>query len=105
MFLRGVTMTKKQTVELIQTILKNDDSISNEAVEKIQLALTGKPEPVKQQYFNLKELCAIYGISRGTGYQLIKKGIIKPIVLNGVKNGLTRYLPIPLEDLQQKKEG
>ena len=98
-------MTRKATKEIVQTVLSNDETVRPDVMERVMFALDGKVEPVKQKYFNLKELCAIYGISRGTAYDLIKKRIIKPIVLNSDKNGLKRYLATPMEELTQTVKG
>lgn len=94
-------MTKKATTEIIETILKNDETIRPDVIDKVVFALTGKNEPVKQKYFNLKELSSIYGKSRSTLYSWIELGIIKPIIINGTK----LYEAKPLEELQQQKEG
>jgi hypothetical protein len=93
-------MTKKATQEIISTILRNDETVRPDVIEKITFALTGKNEPVRQKYFNLKEIAIHYGISRTTAYEWISKGILKPIIINETK----RYELKPLQELQ-KNEG
>jgi len=89
---------KKTTAVIVEQILRNDD-FSPDVIDKVVFALTGKNEPVKQRYFNLKEISIQYGISRATAYEWIRKGFLKPITINGTK----RYEAKPLEELQ--KEG
>lgn len=93
-------MTKKATAEIIETVLKNDETVRPDVIDKVVFALTGKNEPVKQRYFNLKEIAIQYGVSRATAYEWIRKGFLKPITINGTK----RYEAKPLEELQSSIE-
>lgn len=93
-------MVKKATQEIIETVLKNDENIRPDVINKVLFLLTGKNEPVTQKYFNLKEISIKYGISRATGYEWIRKGFLKPIIINGTK----RYEAKPLEELQKEAE-
>ena len=91
---------KKSTIEIISTILKNEDGIRPDVIDKVLFSLTGKNEPIRQKYFNLKEISIKYGISRATAYEWIRKGNLKPIIINLTK----RYEFKPLEELQTAKE-
>ena len=99
--LEVITMTKQATTQIVETVLKNDETVRSDVLDKVLFALTGKNEPVRQRYFNLKEICNIYGISRATGYLWIEKGFLKPVIINGTK----RYEAKPLQELQTEKEG
>jgi len=93
-------MTKSATKMILETVLKNDETVRPDVIDRVLFALTGKNEPVRQKYFNLKEISIKYGISRATAYEWIRKGHLKPIIINGTK----RYEAKPLQELQSVGE-
>ncbi len=92
---------KESTLEIIETILKNDKGVDELKKEKVRAVLTGGKIPIEAKTLNLSEAAAWLGLSRVTAHILVKKGYLKPVIIG---DGIKRYRVSDLEKLIRDRE-
>lgn len=90
----------KKTLTYIACI--NDPDLSNEEKEQLTAFLTGKQEPlIKKEFFKACEAASYLSLSKSGLYNLVKKGLVKPVDIGG---GVRRYRRSDLDNLGKNKE-
>ncbi len=80
-----------KTVQIIESILKTDSSVSESVVAKIIALLTGREEK-PAELLTQKEVAKLFLVSRITVWKWEKEGKIKSILINGIKRFKTKEI-------------
>jgi hypothetical protein len=78
-------MVKSTTLNIIRALFQEDKSITQQTRERVIDLLTDRPAAIKPSLLNLKDAATWCGVSRMTLYTWIRRGIIKPVVISGLK--------------------
>ena len=87
---------KKTNIDIIETILGSDQSVSSQQREQILAICKGKPAPITPSFLKASEAAKYLSVSLNTFYLMRKSGKVKAAEISP---GLKRYKRSDLDSL------
>lgn len=87
---------KQDTIRIIETVLQSDPNVSELQKEQVKAILAGTKIPIQPALLTQSETARWLNVSRSTAYNLVLKGILKPVI---IVEGIKRYRLKDLEKL------
>ena len=96
-----MSKVKASTIQIIETVLKGDNGVSELKKEQIKAILMDSKVPIAPKLLTQTEAAKWLGLSRVTVYAITKKGYLKPVIIG---EGIKRYRVSDLERLIKERE-